>query len=375
MKNPYEVLGVDKSANSQEIKKAYRKLAKQYHPDLNGGSEEAQEKLKEINEAFSILGDEENRAKYDRYGEAAFDPNAGFGGFSGGGMGDIFSDLFSDFFGGGSSRQSYRRDPNAPKKGADIQAQIQIDFKESVTGVEKEVSYRRYQTCSSCDGTGAKEGTSKKTCSHCGGSGQTRTTQQTPFGNFSSVTTCQHCGGSGQEIEHKCETCHGNGRVVKNSKVKVKIPAGISNGDVIPIRGQGHSGENKGPAGDLYIVVYVKEHEIFKRYGNDIFFELPISYTTAALGNEIDIPTLEGSEKFTIPAGTQDSTRFRLDGEGMQDVRSGRKGDLYFDVKIKVPTKLTDKQRDLLKQLAEEIGEDVKPEKGFFEKLKDWIEG
>ncbi|QZO75837.1 molecular chaperone DnaJ [Helcococcus kunzii] len=374
MNNPYEVLGVDKNASAQEIKKAYRRLAKQYHPDLNGGSEEAQEKLKEINQAFSILGDEDNRAKYDRYGEAAFDPNSGFGGFGGSGMGDIFSDLFSDFFGGRSSSYSQRRDPNAPKRGEDIQEHVHISFKEAVSGIEKEIKYKRYKKCPTCEGTGAKPGTQKKTCSQCGGTGQTRTTQSTPFGQFSTVNTCSRCGGTGQEIEHECETCHGNGRVPKDAKVKIKIPSGISNGDVIPVRGQGHEGENGGPAGDLYIVVSVEEHELFKRYGNDIFYELPISYSTAVLGNEIEIPTLEGTTKFEIPAGTQNDTRFRLDGEGMQDVRSGRKGNLYFDVKITVPTKINDRQRELLEELAEVTGEEVKPEKSFIDKIRDWFE-
>lgn len=374
MNNPYEVLGVDTNANAQDIKKAYRKLAKKYHPDLNGGSEEAQEKLKEINEAFSILGDENNRAKYDRYGDAAFDPNSGFGGFSGAGMGDIFSDLFSDFFGGGGSSYSQRRDPNAPKRGEDIQEHIHISFKDAVSGVEKEIKYRRYVKCITCEGAGAKPGTEKKTCSQCGGSGQTRTTQSTPFGQFSSVSTCSRCGGSGQEIEHECDTCHGHGRMPKDSKVKVKIPSGISNGDVIPVRGQGHEGENSGPAGDLYIVVSVEEHELFKRYGNDIFYELPISYSTAVLGNEIEIPTLTGTTKFEIPSGTQNDTRFKLDGEGMQDVRSGRKGNLYFDVKIRVPKKINDKQRELLEELAEVTGEEVKPEKSFIDKIRDWFD-
>lgn len=374
MNNPYEVLGVDTNANAQDIKKAYRKLAKKYHPDLNGGSEEAQEKLKEINEAFSILGDENNRAKYDRYGDAAFDPNSGFGGFSGAGMGDIFSDLFSDFFGGGGSSYSQRRDPNAPKRGEDIQEHIHISFKDAVSGVEKEIKYRRYVKCTTCEGSGAKPGTEKKTCSQCGGSGQTRTTQSTPFGQFSSVSTCSRCGGSGQEIEHECDTCHGHGRIPKDSKVKVKIPSGISNGDVIPVRGQGHEGENSGPAGDLYIVVSVEEHELFKRYGNDIFYELPISYSTAVLGNEIEIPTLTGTTKFEIPSGTQNDTRFKLDGEGMQDVRSGRKGNLYFDVKIRVPKKINDKQRELLEELAEVTGEEVKPEKSFIDKIRDWFD-
>ena len=372
MDNPYKVLGVDQNASAQEIKKAYRKLAKKYHPDLSGGAEDAQEKLKEINQAFSIIGDEENRAKYDRYGDAAFDPNAGFSGFSGN-MGDIFSDLFSDFFSGGRSR-SYREDPNAPKRGEDIQLRVNISFRESVIGVEKEVEFKRYKTCSTCDGDGAKPGKEKKKCSKCRGSGKVTTTQNTPFGQFSSVHTCPNCNGSGVEFEEKCETCHGEGRTVKTSKIKVKIPSGISSGDIIPVRGQGHDGKNGGQSGDVYIVVDVQEHEIFKRYDNDIFYELPISYATAALGNDIEIPTLEGKRDFHIPAGTQNDDRFKLKGEGMQDVRSGRKGDLYFDVKIVVPKKLTHEQKTKLKEYAEISGEDVKTEKGFFEKIKDWFE-
>lgn len=371
MRNPYEVLGVSTNATAQEIKKAYRQLAKKYHPDLNNGSEEAQEKLKEINEAYSILGNEENKAKYDMYGEQAFDPNSGFGGFGGSGMGDIFSDIFSDFFGG----SQYRNDPNAPRKGEDIQINIDISFKDSVNGVEKEISFRRQENCQTCNGTGAKPGTEKKTCSNCGGSGQTRSTQSTPFGQFSTVNTCPKCNGTGEEIEHKCEDCDGKGKVWKNKKIKINIPSGVSNGDVLPVRGQGHAGKNGGNPGDLYVLISVEEHEVFKRYGNDIFYELPISYTTAALGNEIEIPTLEGTTKFTIPAGTQNDTRFKLDDEGMKDVRSGYKGDLYFDVKIIVPTKLNDNQKDLLKEYAKVTGEEVKPEKNFFEKVKDWFEG
>lgn len=373
MKNPYEVLGVSRNADAKEIKSAYRKLAKKYHPDLNGGDKEAEEKLKEINDAFSILGNEENRAKYDRYGEAAFDPNSGFGGFSGG-FGDVFSDLFSDIF-GGSSSNSYRPNPNAPKNGQNIQVTVNIEFKDSVTGIEKEVSYRRREECGVCNGSGAKPGTEKIRCRTCNGSGQTRQTQSTPFGQFSSVTTCHICGGTGIEIEHKCDQCNGQGQVNKTKTIRVNIPAGISNGDVIPIIGQGHAGQNGGQPGDLYIVVGVKEHEHFKRLGNDIYYELPISFTTASLGNEIDVPTLEGTKSFKIPAGTQNNTRFKLKGEGMHDPRrKDYKGDLYFDVKVIVPTKLNSKQKDILREFAEASGDEVKPEKSFFEKIKDFFD-
>lgn len=373
MRNPYEVLEVDTSVSSEELKRQYRKLAKKYHPDLNSGSEEAAEKLKEVNEAYSILSDPDKRARYDRYGEAAFDPSMGSsGGF--GDMGDIFSDLFSDFFGGGSSRRRYV-DPNAPVKGEDIQVRIRISFKESVFGVEKEVSYRREESCKACSGTGAKNGTGKSTCSRCNGTGQVRTTSNSPFGQFTSVSTCPNCGGSGFEIKEKCDVCHGRGTVKSNSKIKVKVPAGISDGAVIPVRQRGNDGKNGGQAGDLYIVVSVDEHEIFKRYGNDIYYELPINFTTAALGNEIDIPTLDGTQKFTIPAGTQNDTRFRVDGKGIADVRTGRPGNLYFDVKVVIPKKLSNEEREKLKEFAEVSGQTVKEQnKSFFDRIKDFFE-
>lgn len=367
MNNPYEVLGVNPNSTQKEIKSAYRKLAKKYHPDLNGGSEEAAEKLKKINEAFSIIGDEENRSKYDRYGEAAFDPNSGFGGFTGG-MGDVFSDIFSSFFGGQS-----QRNPHAPRKGSDIQIKLNISFKDAVTGVEKEVQFRRRTKCNICDGSGSKPGTSKKTCHTCHGSGRVTTTQNTPFGAFSQTSTCPTCQGSGEEIEEKCNNCHGRGYINQSAKIKVKIPAGINTDDIIPIRGEGNSGENGGPSGDVFIVIEVEEHEIFKRFGNDIYYELPISFVTATLGNKIQVPTLTGTKEFEIPAGTQADERFKLKGEGMRDVRSNRYGDLIFDVKIIVPKKINEHQKELLRKFEDESDEDGKDEKSFFEKLKDFF--
>ena len=368
MKNPYEVLGVDRNSTQKEIKSAYRKLAKKYHPDLNGGSEEAAEKLKEINESFSIIGDEENRAKYDRYGAAAFDPNSGFGGFSNGGMGDMFSDIFSSFFG-----ERSQRNPHAPRRGSDIQIELSISFKEAVTGVEKEVQYRRRTKCNVCDGTAAKPGTTKKTCHTCHGTGRVTTTQNTPFGAFSQTETCPTCGGAGEEIEEKCDNCHGRGYINQSTKVKIKIPAGINTGDIIPVRGEGNAGENGGPSGDVFIIIDVEEHEVFKRFGNDIYYELPISFVTATLGNKIKIPTLTGTKEFEIPQGTQADERFRLKGEGMRDVRTDRYGDLIFDVKIIVPKKINENQKEILRKFADESGEDVKAEKSFFKKLKDFF--
>lgn len=369
MKNPYEVLGVDRNSTQKEIKSAYRKLAKKYHPDLNGGSEEAAEKLKEINESFSIIGDEENRAKYDRYGAAAFDPNSGFGGFSNGGMGDMFSDIFSSFFG-----ERNQRNPHAPRRGSDIQIELSISFKEAVTGVEKEVQYRRRTKCNVCDGTAAKPGTTKKTCHTCHGTGRVTTTQNTPFGAFSQTETCPTCGGAGEEIEEKCDNCHGRGYINQSTKVKIKIPAGINTGDIIPVRGEGNAGENGGPSGDVFIIIDVEEHEVFKRFGNDIYYELPISFVTATLGNKIKIPTLTGTKEFEIPQGTQADERFRLKGEGMRDVRTDRYGDLIFDVKIIVPKKINENQKEILRKFADESGEDVKAEKSFFKKLKDFFD-
>lgn len=375
MRNPYEVLGVDKNVTPQELKSKYRKLAKKYHPDLNGGSEEAAEKLKEVNEAYAILSDSEKKSMYDRYGDAAFDQSSGFGGAGGfgAGMGDIFSDIFGDFFGGGRS-YSRRVDPNAPKKGSDMEMRIRISFRDSVHGVEKEISYRRTEKCDECSGSGAEKGTKKETCSKCKGTGQVRRSTNTPFGQFTSVGECDHCGGQGYEIKHKCKKCSGHGSVSSNVKIKVNIPAGISDGAIIPIRSKGNAGVNGGPNGDLYIIVSVEEHEVFKRRGNDIYYELPISYTTAALGNEIDIPTLDGTMKFTIPSGTQNDTKFKIKSKGIKDVRTKIPGDLYFITKIIVPKKLSNEEKEKLKELAEVSGEKIKQEhKSFFDKLRDLI--
>lgn len=376
MRDPYEVLGVEKSATQDELKSAYRKLAKKYHPDLNSGDEEASEKLKEVNEAFSILSDPEKRSRYDRYGKAAFEQggNGDFGGFSGGGMGDIFSDLFGDLFGG--QRYQQRRDPNAKQRGADLQMKLLISFREAVFGGEKEISFRRRKTCHTCSGTGAKEGTSRETCSVCHGNGQVTRTSNTPFGQFSSVETCSTCGGSGTVLKEKCDTCHGAGFENENVKLKVKIPQGVNNGETIVIRSKGNDGANNGPSGDLYLIIYVEEHEVFKRMGNDVYYELPISMVTAALGNTIDIPVLNGLKDFEIPAGTQNDTRFKLKGEGITNAKTGRTGDLYFDVKVVIPKKLSKEEKEKLEEYAEISGEDINPtqSKSFFDKIKDFFE-
>lgn len=376
MRDPYEVLGVAKNADENELKSAYRKLAKKYHPDLNGGDEEAAEKLKEVNEAFSILIDDEKRQRYDRFGAAAFENGGGgYGDF--GNMGDIFSDLFGDLFGGGGfSYRQQRQDPTAARRGEDLELSIQISFKESVTGLEKEISFKRKAHCHTCSGTGAKEGFDKQTCGTCHGSGRVSRSTQTPFGVFQSQESCPTCHGSGTVIEEPCDTCHGNGFETRQTKVKVRIPQGIRSGQTIPIRGKGNDGANGGPAGDLYLVVYVQEHDIFKRVANDIYYDLPISMVTAALGNEIEIPTLDGLIPYEIPQGTQHDTRFKVKGKGVTEESTGRQGDLYFDVKIVIPKKLNEEEKQALEDFAQISGENVHPQanKGLFSKIKDFFE-
>lgn len=378
MRDPYEVMGVDKNATQQEIKSAYRKLAKTYHPDLNAGDEEAAEKLKEVNEAYSILSDEDKRVRYDRYGAAAFENGGGYSDFGGSGMGDIFSDLFSDLFGagGGYSYSQQRRDPNAPTKGSDLELSIKVTFKESVFGTEKEISYRRKENCHTCHGTGAKDGHGRETCPTCNGTGRINRKSETPFGVFSSQETCPTCNGSGTIIKEKCDTCHGTGFENKNVKMKIKIPKGVKNGQVITIRGRGNEGANNGQAGDLFLVLYVEEHEIFKRVGNDIYYELPISMITATLGNKIDIPVLDGTMEYEIPHGTQDGTRFKVKGKGITEERTGHTGDLYFDVKVVIPKKLNDKERKAFEAFADVSGENITApqNKSFFDKLKDFFD-
>ena len=362
----YEVLNLSKNASEEEIKRAYRSEAKKYHPDLNPDNEEAEAKFKEANEAYEILSDPEKRSRYDRFGHAGVDPQAGGPGF--GGFGDIFEDIF-DIFGGGSSQRSRR---TGPTRGSDLRYDITLDFKEAVFGVEKEIKVRRTENCSTCKGTGAKAGTDKKTCSTCNGRGEVQYAQQTAFGQFVRVGTCDDCNGTGEIIEEKCEICHGSGKESKIRTIKVKVPAGVDNDSIISMRGQGEAGDKGGPSGDLYIYINVKQDPIFKRSGVDVFIDIPISFTEAALGAEIEVPTLDGLTKFNIPEGTQTGTEFKLKQMGIQNVRGHGKGDLYFTVNVKVPTKLTDKQKQVLRDFAKSNGEDYNEnKKGFFGKVKD----
>ncbi|WP_427339529.1 molecular chaperone DnaJ [Caloranaerobacter sp. DY30410] len=374
----YEILGVSKNASEQEIKKAYRKLAKKYHPDLNPGDKEAEQKFKEINEAYEVLSDPEKRARYDRFGHAGVNGNAaggfeqGFGGFEGfGGFGDIFDDIF-EAFGGGFSR----RRKSGPKRGADLKYTLDLEFEEAAFGVEKEIKIRRTENCSVCNGTGAKPGTKKTTCPKCNGTGELRYAHNTPFGQFVNVRTCDRCHGTGEIIEVPCSNCGGTGKERRLRKINIKIPAGVDTGSVIPLRGEGEPGEKGGPPGDLYVYINVLPHEIFEREGNDVICEIPITFVQAALGATIEVPTLDGKVRYKIPEGTQTGTIFRLKNKGIPYIRGNGRGDQYVKVKVQVPKKLNEKQKQILREFAKATGDTaVEHKKGFFDKVKDAFGG
>jgi len=370
----YEVLGINKGANEDEIKKAYRNLAKQHHPDVNQGKKESEAKFKEINEAYEILGDKDKKAKYDQFGHAGIDPNgfggAGSGGGFGGGFGgfeDIF-DIFSNLGGFGSSSKG----KNGPRQGADLKYEVEIDFNEAAFGVKKEINITRNESCEECKGSGAKTGSAVETCKKCGGSGEVRYAQNTVFGRVVNLRPCEDCHGVGKIIKEPCPKCVGRGTVRKNRKITIDIPAGVDNGSVMPLRGEGEPGEKGGPKGDLYIYFRVKPHRLFKRDGLNLFCEIPISYVQAVLGAEILVPTLEENEKFELPDGTQTGATFKLKGQGIPSLRSKVRGDLYFTVKVETPKKLSDKQKEALKHYADAMGEEITGRgKSFFDKVKD----
>lgn len=374
----YEVLGLQKGASDSEIKRAYRKLAMKYHPDKNPGDKEAEEKFKEINEAYGVLSDPDKKSKYDQFGHAGVDPNAGFGGGGfggfggfggGGGFEDIF-DMFGGMFGGGG-RQKRR---NGPMKGNDIQKAMTITFEEAAFGVKKEIQINKYVACETCGGTGAKPGTSKTTCSTCGGTGEVRTSQRTPFGTFQSSSPCPDCGGTGEVNADPCTDCGGTGKIRKNVTISVDIPAGVDNESIVSIKGQGEPGTNGGPNGDLYIVISVKPHKLFERRGQDLWLEIPITFDQAALGDDLTVPTLEEKVSYKMPAGTQPNTVFRLKGKGVKSVRSNRKGDLYVKVVLEVPTKLSGKQKKAIKKMAEEVDTECYNKKsGFIDSMKEFF--
>ena len=372
----YEVLGLKKGASDSEIKKAFRKMAMKYHPDKNPGDRKAEEKFKEINEAYAVLSDPEKKEKYDRFGHAGVDPNSGFGGGAGGfggfgGFEDIF-DMFGGAFGGFGGGRSRRN--NGPRKGNDLQKAVTITFEEAAFGTKKEIRLNKYVKCKTCGGSGAAPGTSRKSCPRCGGTGEIRTAQKTPLGTFQSVSPCPDCNGTGEINETPCKDCGGSGKIRDNVTISVNIPAGVDNDSVIPIKGQGEPGINGGPDGDLYIVINVEPHKIFERRGQDLWLEIPITFDQAALGDDIVVPTLEGKVSYKVPSGTQPGTVFRLKGKGIKSVRSNRKGDLYVKVNLEVPTKLNSKQKKAISAMAEKVTGDCYQKKSrFLDSLKEFF--
>ncbi|MDR0952281.1 MAG: molecular chaperone DnaJ [Oscillospiraceae bacterium] len=348
----YEVLGLEKSASEADIKKAYRRLAKESHPDLHPGDAQAEARFKEAGEAYAVLSDAEKRAKYDQYGHAAFDPSMGGAGFGDMDFGDIFGDLFGGIFGGGRARR-----PDAPQQGQSIKTSVVISFEESAFGCERELMVPRVENCETCHGSGAAPGTSVETCKKCGGSGQIRQQQRSPFGMISTTGVCPDCGGRGKIIKTPCPTCRGGGQVKRQRKVTANIPAGIDNGQTIRLSGLGNSGKNGGPPGDLLVIVGVREHQFFRREGSNVLYNAPISFTQAALGAELETPTLEGKVKLTVPEGTQTGTVFRLRGKGFPSLRGGRPGDELVTVNIQTPKNLSEEQNDLLRRFADASGE------------------
>ncbi|MDD2170444.1 molecular chaperone DnaJ [Glaesserella parasuis] len=371
-KDYYEVLGLQKGASEQEIKRAYKRLAAKHHPDKNQGSKEAEEKFKEIKEAYEVLGDNEKRAMYDQYGHQAFEHGGGaggFGGFGGGGFGgfeDIFSEMFGGGFGGSGRRQRVVR-------GDDLRYDLEITLEEAVRGVKKDIRIRTLVQCDTCHGSGAEAGSKVEICPHCHGSGRVRRQQ----GFFMTETVCPSCHGTGKKIEKPCKSCHGDGRVEKTKNLSVTIPAGVDTGNQLRLSGEGAAGENGAPAGDLYVVIHVKEHDIFVRDGSNLYCEVPISFTMAALGGEIEVPTLDGRVKLKIPAETQTGKLFRVRGKGVTSARGGYAGDLICKVIIETPVSLNEEQKELLRKLEESLegkGQHRPKHEGFFKGVKNFFD-
>jgi len=368
----YEVLGVSKNASDTEIKRAFRGLAKQFHPDVNPGDKASEDKFKEINEAYEVLSDSQKRARFDQFGHAGFENGGGGSGFSGfdfdmGGFGDIFETFF-----GGSGFGGRSRNKNGPQKGANLKYAVDIKFEEAAFGVDKEIQVNKMESCTTCNGLGTKDGAAPSTCKHCNGSGQVQVKQNTPLGQFVNIKTCNVCGGEGKIIINPCQTCNGKGKVRKTVKMQIKIPAGIDSGQTISLRGEGDPGTKGGPPGDLFIEVRVKDHQIFERQGNDIVCEIPITFTQAALGSEMEVPTLDGKVKYDIPEGTQTGTVFRLRNKGIPYLRGSGRGDLYVKIHVEIPKRLSEKQKEILRSFSEVSGDEVhENRKSFFNKMKD----
>ena len=383
----YEVLGVDRNADAATIKKAYRQLAKKYHPDMNPGDKEAEQKFKEAAEAYSVLSDDNKRHQYDQFGHAAFEQGGGGAGgfdFNGADMGDIFGDIFGDLFGGGSRRRAN----NGPMKGANLRASVRITFEEAVFGCEKELELSLKDECTNCHGTGAKPGTSPETGPQCGGRGQVVMTQQSLFGMVQNVTTCPDCGGTGKIIKEKCTSCGGTGYTSSRKKIKVSIPAGIDNGQCVRIAGKGEPGTNGGPRGDLLVEVVVQRHPIFQRQDMNIYSTAPMSFAQATLGGDVRISTIDGDVMYNVKPGTQTDTRIRLKGKGVPSLRNKSvRGDHYVTLVVQVPTKLNNEAKEALKAFDAATGnslnqqntdttkkEEKPKKKGFMDKLKETFE-
>lgn len=366
----YEVLGIQKGASDDEIKKAFRRKSKEYHPDLHPGDKEAEERFKEVNEAYQVLSDSEKKSRYDQFGHAGVDPSfgagGGFGGAGGFDFGDIFGDIFGGFggFGGGTRR-------NGPRRGADIRQVIDITFEEAAFGCSKKINITTQEKCDSCDGTGAKKGSPVETCSQCHGTGRVQTRQRTILGFMTTETTCPQCRGEGKIIKEPCRDCRGTGVVRKNKTIEIQIPAGIDNGQTIQLSGKGEAGAKGGPNGDLLITVRVRPHEIFRREDYDIYIDMPISFVQAALGAKVQVPTLDGPVELTIPEGTQTSSRFRMKGKGIPYLRNKTRGDQYVTVTVEVPKNLSSKQKEILKDFDDD--RNYKQKKTFYDKMKDYL--
>ena len=374
----YEVLGVDKSVDENDLKKAYRKAAKKYHPDLNPGDSEAEKKFKEVNEAYEVLSDKEKRARYDQFGHAGVDPNfgAGGGGYGdfGGGFGGFggFEDIISEMFGGGFGGRGSRRNPNAPRRGADTAANVIISFEEAAKGCKQKIKVTRIENCDECSGSGCKAGSSPKTCPVCSGRGYVTAVQRTMLGAMQTQQPCENCHATGKIIEDPCKKCNGKGRIRRTTEREVEIPAGIDDGQIINVRGGGDTGVNGGPDGDLHINISVRPHPIFERDGYDVFCEIPITFIQAALGDEIVVPTLDGKVKFTIHEGTQPGDEFKLKGKGIQRLRYAGRGDQYVKIAVEVPKNLSKEQKEHLKGF-EKLSDDknYKKKRSFADKIKE----